>query len=374
MNKTLIALAIAAALPVAAQADATISGTLTSKYKNTGAIDTDSRLSVASSEVLANGMTATAGFSITADTDDDTENSGTATLSGDFGTLTVGKIDADGAFQAGDVGGAVADTTESTSSTASSVYGVHFSGTAAGLTVAAQVNANTGASGSAGSAVTQVAGSANANFVAAKAAGHANVTKSTQMSATYEVNGLTVGYAYTSADVTDANTNSTAVVGESAHNGVHEGQSVVGASYAMGDLVVSVGKQNLKDSATSPDALVSATYTMTAEALTIVAQADNAPSGDYQLNLSYALNDAFTLSSEVDKGKTTTMVGTYTEGDMTFTVARQDDNTTDASIALDYGNADLTIGRVGARAAGTITGAKRSAAAEYSHVTYSVAF
>jgi len=374
MNKTLIALAITATLPVAAVADVTISGSLTSKYKNTGAIDTDSRLSVASSEVLANGMTATAGFSITADTDDDTENSGTATLSGDFGTLTVGKIDADGAFQAGDVGGAVADTTESTSSTASSVYGVHFSGTAAGLTVAAQVNANTGASGSAGSAVTGVTGGTAANYVAAKAAGHANVTKSTQLSATYEVNGLTVGYAYTSADVTDANTNSTAVVGESAHNGVHEGQSVVGASYAMGDLVVSVGKQNLKDSATSPDALVSATYTMTAEALTIVAQADNAPSGDYQLNLSYALNDAFTLSSEVDKGKTTTMVGTYTEGDMTFTVARQDDNTTDASIALDYGNADLTIGRVGARAAGTITGAKRSAAAEYSHVTYSVAF
>ena len=30
-------------------------------------------------------------------------------------------------------------------------------------------------------------------------------TKSTQMSATYEVNGLTVGYAYASADATDAN-------------------------------------------------------------------------------------------------------------------------------------------------------------------------
>ena len=108
MNKTLIALAIAATLPVAAVADVTISGSLSSKYKNTGAIDTDSSLRVASSEVLANGMTATAGFSITADTDDDTENSGTATLAGDFGTLTVGSIDADGAFQAGDVGGAVA--------------------------------------------------------------------------------------------------------------------------------------------------------------------------------------------------------------------------------------------------------------------------
>jgi len=370
MNKTLIALAIAAALPVAAQADATISGTLTSKYKNTGAIDTDSRLSVASSEVLANGMTATATFSITADTDDDTENSGTATLSGDFGTLTVGSIDADGAFQAGDVGGAVPDTTDSTSSTASTVYGVHFSGSVAGLTVAAQVNANTGATGSssaAAAATVATAGGgtvAGALYVPAKAS--TALTKSTQVGVSYEVNGLTVGYAYASADAKDGNTTT--------HNGVHEGQSAVGASYAMGDLVVSVGKQNLKDGGTtSKDALVSATYTMTADALTIVAQADNAPSGDYQLNLSYALSDAFSISSEVDKGKTTTMVGTYTEGDMTFTVARQDDNTTDASIALDYGNADLTIGRVGARAA-SHADIGRAAAAQYSHVTYKVAF
>ncbi|MDC1507913.1 porin [Oceanospirillaceae bacterium] len=362
MNKTLIALAITATLPVAAVADVTISGSLTSKYKNTGAIDTDSRLSVASSEVLANGMTATAGFSITADTDDDTENSGTATLSGDFGTLTVGSIDADGAFQAGDVGGAVPDTTDSTSSTASTVYGVHFSGTVAGLTVAAQVNANTGASGS--GAVTAATANGNAANYAAET--DTTKTKSTQMSATYEVNGLTVGYGYASADAKDGNTTT--------HNGVHEGQSAIGASYAMGDLVVSVGKQNLSDQgSTSPDALVSATYTMTADAITIVAQGDNAPSGDYQLNLTYAFSDNMTISSEVDKGKTTTMVGTYTEGDMTFTVARQDDNTTDASIALDYGNADLTIGRVGARAA-SAAAIGRAAAAEYSHVTYSVAF
>ena len=360
MNKTLIALAIAATLPVAAVADVTISGSLTSKYKNTGAIDTDSSLRVDSSEVLANGMTATAGFSITADTDDDTENSGTASLAGDFGTLTVGSIDADAAFQAGDVGGAVADTTESTSSTASSVYGVHFSGTVAGLTIAAQVNANTAANAVGTTAA--VAGAASTGYTK-YSAGTTKKTKGTQMSATYEVNGLSLGYGYTSADVTSANTAS--------HNGVHEGQSVIGASYAMGDLVVSVGKQNLKDTATSPDALVSATYTMTADALTIVAQADNAPSGDYQLNLTYALSDAFSVATEVDKGKTTIMSGTYTEGDMTFTVARQDDNTTDASIALDYGNADLTVGRVGARAGGSLG---RADAAEYSHVTYSVAF
>ena len=87
--------------------------------------------------------------------------------------------------------------------------------------------------------------------------------------------------------------------------------------------------------------------------------------------MTYAFNNAISISSEVDKGKTTTMVGTYTEGDMTFTVARQDDDTTDASIALDYGNADLTVGRVGARAGGSLG---RADAAEYSHVTYKVAF
>ena len=336
MNKTLIALAIAATLPVAAVADVTISGSLSTKYKNTGSVDTDSRLSVASSEVLANGMTATAGFSITADTDDDTENSGTATLAGDFGTLTVGSIDADGAFQAGDVGGAVSNTTESTDSTSSSVYGIHYAGTLAGLSVAAQVNANTGPTG-----------------------GGTAQTKSTQMSATYAMNGLTLGYAYASALADDAS--------NSNHDGIHEGQTAVGASYAMGDLVVSVGKVNLKDSAVSPDALVSATYTMTADALT-----DNAPSGDYQLNLTYALTDSFSVSSEVDKGKTTTMVATYSAGDMTATVAKQDDGTTDASISLDYGNADLTIGRVGARAGSAAVG--RTDAAEYSHVSYSVAF
>jgi len=85
----------------------------------------DSRLSVTSSEVLANGMTATAGFFITADT----ENSGTAILSGDFGKLTFGSIDADGAIQAGDVGGAVSNTTESNNFASLSVHSVHYAGT-----------------------------------------------------------------------------------------------------------------------------------------------------------------------------------------------------------------------------------------------------
>ena len=334
MNKTLIALAIAAALPVAAQADVTLSGTLTSKYNTTtNALDTDSRFGMAASEVLANGMTATAAFTLTADTDDDTENSGTGSLAGDFGTLTVGSIDADGAFQAGDVGGGVANTTEGSSTTSSAVNGIHYSGTMGSLNVAAQLNAASGPVGSAAD----------------------GTTKSSQFGVSTEMQGLTVGYSYASDLADDVAT----------ANGVLEGQSAVGLTYAFGDLAVSASKVNYNNAATTTvDTLISATYTITAEALTITAQADSAPSGDYQIDLSYALSDAFTVATEVDKGKQTSITGTYTDGDMTATVAKTDDGTTDASIALDYGNADLTLGRVGAT----------TTAAEYSHLTYKVTF
>ena len=336
MNKTIIALAIAAALPVAAQADMTLSGSVSTKYKSTGAIDTDAALTVSSSAVLANGMTATATFGVLEDTDGDSANSGSASLAGDFGTLTMGHIDADGAFQSGDVAGVVPDTTESASTTASTVYGIHFSGSAAGLTIAAQVNAETGASGS--STITGTDEESGAQ------------TKSTQIGATYNLDGLSVGYSYAS-DAADAENVTDGT------DGVKEGQSVFGVSYSFGDLVVSAGKQNLKTTATSPDALVSATYTMTADALTVVAQMDNTPSGDYQIDTTYAFTDAISLSSEIDSttGKETTLVATYTMDDTVVSISKTDDGTTDASIALDYGTATLTAARNGGDAESSLT-------------------
>jgi len=318
MNKTLIALAIAAALPVAAQADVTISGSVTTKLLNTGVIDTDAALTVASSEVLANGMTATATFDIL----ENSKSQGTATLTGDFGAITAGEIDADGAFQAGDVAGTVANTTHGSSSTASTVYGIHFAGTSAGLTVAAQLNAST------------------------DGAKVATLAKSTQMSATYDFNGVTAGYSYASGDSSSDGT-----------AGVNAAVTAFGVSYAFGDLAVTAGKAS-----TAADSVVSATYTIAVDALTIVAQMDNTPSGDYQVDMTYALSDAVSLTSEIDStaGKQTTLVASYTSGDMTASVSKTDDGTTDASIALDYGNADLTVARNG----GT----------EESSITYKVAF
>ena len=128
----------------------------------------DSRLSVTSFEVLANGMNATAGFFITADT----ENSGTAILSGDFGTLTFGSIDADGVIQAGDVGGAVSNITLSNNFASLSVHSVHYAGTSS----------------------------------------------------------LALGYASASASALADNASSVN------YNGIYEDQTAVGAFYSLGDL------------------------------------------------------------------------------------------------------------------------------------------
>ena len=315
MNKTLIALAIAAALPVAAQADMTLSGSVSTEYTNTGVIDTDVGLSLSASEVLANGMTATATFDVLGG-----EDQGSASLAGDFGTLTAGEIDADGAFQMGDVGGAVGNT-EDDDEGDTTVSGIHFSTTQAGLSIAAQVNASTGA-----------------------AAGAASEGRSTQLGATYDFNGITVGYSYASAD---ANTGTDAGIGGPI-GGVTENMTAFGVAYTMGDITITAGKDSV-----DTDTDYNVTYSTSMDSLTVKGQINN--DSDIQIDLSYALSDSLTLSSEIDTGNTTTLVAAYTSGDMTATVAKTDDGTTDASVALDFGNADLTLARNGGDADTSVT-------------------
>ena len=319
MNKTIIALAIAAALPVAAQADMTLSGSVTTKYKNTGVIDTDTAFSASSSEVLANGMTATATFDVLGG-----GNQGSATLAGDFGTLTAGKIDADGAFQMGDVGGAVGNT-EDDDEGDTTVSGVHFSTTQAGLAIAAQVNASTGPDAT------------------------TSEGRSTQMGVTYGFNGITLGYSYASAD---ANTGVDAGIGGPI-GGVTENMTAFGVSYTMGDISLTAGKDSV-----DVDTDYNVSYSTSMDVLTVKGQYNN--DNEIQIDLSYALSDSLTLSSEIDTGKTTTLVAAYTSGDMSAKVSKTDDGTTDASVALDFGNADLTLARNGG--------------SEDTSVTYKVAF
>jgi len=318
MNKTLIALAIAAALPVAAQADMTLSGSVSTNYTDQGIVDTDAALKASVSEVLANGMTATATFSVMGA---ESQDASSATLAGDFGTLTAGSFLNDSAFQFGDVGGAVA-LTDDADDGGNTISGIHFTTTQAGLSIAAQVNGATDA-----------------------AAGTADETRSTQMGATYDFNGVTVGYAYASADA-DANLTT----------GVNSAMSAFGVAYTVGDISLTAGKDSVD---TDTDFNVS--YSTVVDALTVTAAMDN--DSEYQIDLAYALAGGLTVSSEIDSdGGDTTMGVAYTSGDMTASVTKTSDGTTDASVALDFGNADLELARDG----GTNNGE--------TSVTYTVAF
>jgi len=317
MNKTLIALAIAAALPVAAQADMTLSGSVSTNYTDQGVVDTDAALSLSASEVLANGMTATATFDVLAG-----ESQGTATLTGDFGALTVGEIQNDGAFQAGDVGGAVA-LSDDADDGGNTVSGIHFSTTQTGPLGTASTPAE---------------------------------TRSTQFGATYDFNGVTVGYAYASADADSGLDGSTASTTDTMDAGVNSAMSAFGVAYTMGDITLTAGKDSVD---TDTDFVVS--YTTVMDSLTVTAAMDN--DSEYQIDLGYALAGGLALAAEIDSDATATSMGvSYTSGDLTASVTKTDDKTTDASIALDFGNADLELARDG----GTNNGE--------TSVTYTVAF
>jgi hypothetical protein len=335
MNKTLIALAIAAALPVAAQADMTLSGSVSTNYTDQGVVDTDAALSLSASEVLANGMTATATFDVLGP-----ESQGTATLAGDFGTLTVGEITNDAAFQAGDVGGAVGASDDSDDGD-TTITGIHFSTTQAGLSISAQVNGATGPT-----AVTAAE---------ATAASPADVeTRGSQFGVSYDFNGITVGYAYASAAANkDRTATSPTVTGNG--TGVDQAMTAFGVAYTMGDITLTAGKDSVD---TDTDFVVS--YTTSMDSLTVTAAMDN--DSEYQIDLGYALAGGLTISSEIDSdGGDTTMGVSYTSGEMTASVTRTSDGTTDASVALDFGNADLELARDGDGAGET-------------SVTYTVAF
>ena len=59
------------------------------------------------------------------------------------------------------------------------------------------------------------------------------------------------------------------------------------------------------------------------------------------------MNDALSLSATLETDTNTVMSVSYAAGDVTASVTNGDDNTTDASIALDLGNADLELARDG---------------------------
>lgn len=346
MKKSVIALAVAAAMPVAAQADVTISGSVKTSYEHSSTagktLDIDSRVNLDSTEVLANGMTATASIAMLADTDDDTENAGKAGLSGDFGTVTVGSaLDRDGAFQSGNIGSGVPIGLYETSDSASTSNAIHYSGDMAGLNVQAQVNAST-----------------TADETTAQAS-------ATQVGATYKFEGLTVGAAYVNADMTTDNGTS----GKTIKKG-----NTAGVSYTFGDFTAAYGKGSTMD-----DPVMSVAYAGAVGDLDLTAKyVDWGKTDTTYATASYTMDGlTLALDYDTDKGnsgsrmildgtKTSKVSATYVAGDMTAKVGSQWDGAVDYSVAFDLGNADVSVLREGKGDAATSVG-KTS-------VKYSVAF
>ena len=303
MKKSLIALAVVAALPVAAQADATISGSVNTVYTqggaNSGGIDSDATLKIATEEVLANGMTATATFAILGGS----KNSGTASLKGDFGTLTAGSIDSDGAFQAGDSASIVGDTMTASSS-GTTAQGVKYaSGDMAGIGLTVQMNGSTEADGT----------------TTTKA------TKGTQIGLTYAAtDGLTLGYATATKDADNQVT-----------TGVNEKTNVIGGRYVTGDYTFTLGKQKDKGVKASAQYVYNAFTTKVS-----FKPAKGATPASNTLKVTYA-EDGVTANVAKTKGKGATWDIAYATGDLTVKAK----STKVYTAALDYGNADLTLTR-----------------------------
>jgi len=328
MKKSLIALAVVAALPVAAQADATISGSVNTVYtqgaqaevaakpakdgfvattlvaaKPSGAIDTDATLKIATEEVLANGMTATAALTIISGATAKTGNQGTVSLAGDFGTLTAGSMDSDGAFQAGDAASAVGDTMTASSS-GTTAQGIKYaSGDMSGFGVTVQMNGSTAADGS----------------TATKA------TKSTQIGLTYAAaEGLTLGYGSATDDADNQ-------VG----GGVTGKTNVIGGAYTTGDYTFKLGKQKDKGAKASVQYVYDAFTTKLS-----FKPAKGATPASNTLKVTY-VEDGVTANVSKTKGKGATWDIAYATGDLTVKAK----STKVYTAALDYGNADLTLTR-----------------------------
>jgi hypothetical protein len=310
MKKSLIALAVAAALPVVVQADVTLSGSVTAKISDSSTIDTDASLKVAVQEQLANGMTAKADFEVMAQDG----NRGTASLAGDFGSLTAGTIDSDAAFQSGDVAELV-DNTVDVDGLDTEVQGLHVATNLGGLQMQLQRNAATGAD-----ATTLV-----------------NVA-STQVGLVYKLNGLPIlnGLSISAAHASaDADIIYPVAVADTA--GLNEEVTAYGFSYSFGDMTFQAGKQEGKKTQSK------VSYVAAMNAISWEASVLGGTTQSHKLIGTFTVSNSLSVTATSEKGKKIKYGATYTSGDLTLDASVDSNDKDKMSAALDMGNADLTL-------------------------------
>ena len=265
MKKSLIALAVAAALPVAAQADVTLSGSVSAEYtlgsNMAPAIDTS--FGASSSEVLSNGMTATASFDVLGD-----DAQGTISLAGDFGTLKGGSA-------------AAADDASDADETSENIKGISFAGTFAGIAV----DAATG----------------TWNHDSDEGTSATAVQEYTTYGASYDFNGLTVSAR------SKTKTTGTAATNE------------ISAAYALGDLTLSVKNTDTTDS------VVKAAYSATMGDLAVALEADSGSA--WEVVATYTLGDISVTAKDSNSIGSTEISAAYASGALSVAIAADNEVT-----------------------------------------------
>jgi hypothetical protein len=319
MKKTVIAMAVAAVMPVAAQADITLSGSVSAEYTLGSNLvpTTEAKLTAESSEVLTNGMTATATFNVLGD-----KGQGTIGLEGDFGKVMAGtcaKTLEDVADSAPNTDKAKAKTNDEDAC----LNGVSYTGEMAGFTV----NASKGQFDEDARDDKQIVKKFQSSDVSVAAAGAPNVDVAvhngfdnkeimeyTTYGAEYDFNGLKVS-------------------GQSTTEGTGDAVTKFGAEYAFGDLTVSGSKSSGKD------AVVKAAFeqTMGDLAVEVSASSDDA----WELEAVYTMGDISITAEDGSKVEETKISAKYAYNDLSIEV----DSASKVTVGYDLGNADLSMVR-----------------------------
>jgi hypothetical protein len=296
MKKTVIAIAVAAALPVAAQADVTLSGSVSSEYSlGSNLVPTiEANLSADSSEVLASGMTATASFSVLG-----SKTQGTIGLSGDFGELKAGSA----AKSLEEVADSAPNDVTTKDDEDADLNGVSYTGTFAGM----QVNASKGQFDE------DARDDVEASFDDYSAT--QTLVQYNTYGASYNFNGLTVS-------------------GQNTTEGANDAVNEFTASYSFGDLTVSGSKSSDK-----ANAIVKAAYVAAMDDLAVTVSADSDDKWD--LEASYTVGALVVTATDDEEVGGAKISAKYTAGDMSLEV----DSDNKVTVAYDLGNADLSMVR-----------------------------
>ena len=267
--KKLIALAVAAAA-MPAMAAVSVSGSYNVEYVDSsdktagGGADTskvqsyDVDVAVSASAEMDNGMTISASLEA-----DDSDNDGSVTISGAFGSVAMG--DVAGALDAVDgaaIGTARDDLSAGAGTDASVAYTLPT--IAEGLTVKASWSAEDGGNGATADA-TSVAAKYSMSGVTFHVGSESQTSADiTGYGISYSANGLTIGYGYSETD------NDT---------GADTEISAVAAGYTMGNLTLAVNtqeKENTTTGATTSDiTTMSVAYNMGGGVTAYVSSTDN---------------------------------------------------------------------------------------------------